>query len=299
MSMAFMQGGTHETRLTSLSFPFLHCRSSGVVCLGLSLSKFESASPRKNASTLHSFFGRKPDTAKQLDCNCAKQEGASCSGSMMQLSGSGVPSLQPDDAQTDVPPAAPIQSSVLEASSNENMESPSEHSGSSLPLGLEGDGLINVSGMVSKQKVCLHSEIKTDTKSCTNVRVGGDVSQLLDAAGLNQAVFSSLPSDIQGEIIRDLSAKLTYSADEVGVSSSAPLPCEVCGIPVPRNEVQVHADYHMAAQLSVALQNEDSPHLTGAGNEETTSCTQTAVSRKRPSSNQCNPLSKYFKPSKH
>lgn len=267
------------------------------MCLGLSLSKFESASPRKNASTLHSFFGRKPDTAKQLDI---EQEEPSCSGSQMPLSGgAGVPSLQTDDTQTDVPAAVPIQSLALEASGNKNIESPSEHAGSSLPLGLEGDGLINVSGMFSKQKVCLHSEINAETESCTNIGVGGDVSQLLDAAGLSQAVFSSLPSDIQGEIIRDLSAKVTYSADEVGVSRSAPLPCEICGIPVPRNEVQEHADYHMASRLSVALQSEDSPHPAGAGSKETVSCTQTAVSRKRPPSNQCNPLSKYFKPSKH
>ena len=268
--------------------------------MGLSLSKFEGVSPKKNVSTLHSFFGRKPDTAKHIECRCAEREEASCSGSNLPLNGPNVLSNKQEAAHTDAPTAVPVLSSTEEASGNGNMVNLSKLPGSSLSqLGCEGEGLINVSGMFSKQMVCLHSEINTDTESCTNVKAGDGVSQLLYAAGLNQGVFDSLPSDIQGEIIRDLSARQTHSPDEVGLSNSAPHPCEECGILVPQSEAQVHADYHMAAQLSAVLQREGRSHSTGDGSEETSTSTQTASSRKRPSSSQCNPLSKYFKPSKH
>ena len=266
--------------------------------MGLSLSKFEGTTPKKHGSTLYSFFGRKPDAAKQTDCKCAEQEEATCSGSKLQFSGADVISIKQNATPTVLPIPVPVMSATQEASGDQNMESLSNQAGSStLQPGLGGPGLISVSGMLTKQKACLHSEFHAETESYTDVKVGGDTSQLLDAAGMNQAVFDSLPSDIQGEIIHDLSVRFTHSADEVGVSSLVPHPCEVCGIPVPQNEVQVHADYHVAEQLSAALQGEGRSQAAGVGSKEAFNCTQTASSRKRSSSGQCNSLSKYFKPS--
>lgn len=270
--------------------------------LGLSLSKFEGVSPKKYGSTLHSFFGRKPNTATRIDDRNAEVGEASCSDSKLQCASSAdVKAVKRGGTPTKLPSAIPVIAVTQEAAVDLTIESPAKHGGNSnLRKALGGNPLISASGMPMKQELCLHSEFRTEAESGIDIMSGGDVSQLLDAAGMNQGIFDSLPSDIQGEIIHDLSVSLSHSVNEVGVSScSVPHPCELCGIPVPHSEAQVHADYHMAERLSLALQDEGRSQATSARSEEAADCTSSANPRKRPSSGQSNSLNKYFKPSKH
>ena len=284
------------------------------MCMGLSLSKFEGVSPKKYSNTLHSFFGRKPNTAKQAGDQSAELGEASCSVSKVQIAnGADVSAVKHDGTPTKLPSAGGFLTSAVpsatrvgalttEAADPTITENPVEHGGSSHALG--GDPLVIVSGMAVKQEPCLHSEINAEAESGINVTSAGDLSQLLDAAGMNQGIFHSLPSDIQGEIIRDLSVGISCSANEVGVvSCSVPRPCELCGIPVAQGEAQVHADYHMAQRLSVQdedrSQDEGRSQATGTRSKESADGTSSANPRKRPPSGQCNSLNKYFKPSKH
>jgi nucleotidyltransferase/DNA polymerase involved in DNA repair len=294
--------------------------SLGVVCMGLSLSKFQPiGSGATSTSTLHAFFPSKATDASQIAnpiCNPRPDDiplptalSTVTKGDNSLHSSDSVVSFEPEKQSSAHDLILPKLHTVREETSPSKQGLSSASSVVKEERSLHKQKETNIrSFLVSPSKHTADSEAQrcrstvmaTPTKSMhtSSANVGnshdrmpeafaGDLSsnylQILDAAGMCVDVFDNLPRSIQCEILRDMAK---YGGEKLGAVLART--CEICGERVSATEEQVHRDHHLALQLS------QTAHCTTSG--ATGSSTEASAStsrRKRPS--QTNHLERYLK----
>ena len=250
-------------------------RSSGVVCMGMSLSKFQAIGSGGNpSSTLHAFF-----SSKQGNCSGT----AKTTGHDIGTPGP-MPSIVKEQSSPKKQKKGDIRSFLLGSSQYkvDKVKKDAEFCRSRVMVTPWDRGVT--------PKGSLHSSSDANSGSHDQAvqeflnQSPDKLSQLLDAAGVSADVFNNLPGNLQCEILQDIAK---YGYDNRDQAAGETHPCEICGEQVKPNEVQIHSDHHLAQQLSqphppdVTASTEDSDGPLGS------------TSRKRPP--QTNHLEPYLK----
>ena len=250
-------------------------RSSGVVCMGMSLSKFQTLGGGRNpSSTLHAFF-----SSKQGNCSGTANTTGHDMGTPRPM-----PSIVKEESLPKKQKKGDIRSFLL-GSSQHNADKVKKDAEFCRPRVLVTPRDRGVTPRGSLHSSSDGSSGSHDQAAQEFVNQSPDnLSQLLGAAGVSADVFKNLPDNLQCEILQDIAK---YGCDNRVQATGETHPCEICGEQVKPNEVQIHSDHHLAQQLSqphppdVAASTEDSDGPLGS------------TSRKRPP--RANHLEPYLK----